>query len=328
MASLVEAFMERLGMRPPPPPKPVPDLLAEGEFGPPEGQPPAVTGVATFDVMGLGLVDDQLLAAKSRIVANLRKIQGEAVRARQFAQAIESVYGSIQAQSVRGAPVELPPEPDPVPRQVVLENLQALERREEEHKRTFGQKMHAQALAKQEQSIAIAKAGGMPAYLQQQAAIRRQAEAAAKEKAEWTALAAAGDPAGKTWVEWQKALQATKHADTMLRGQQIYGKTPEARAQIPQLQAAYNQAKALSDAWAKQFQEVKRKRDLWIAKQELASGTHKLQTTIAELEAKRAASRTSPPTYHFTVNDNVALINARKQLEQLLQQVATATGTA
>ena len=34
----------------------------------------ATTGVATFNVRDLGLVDAQLLAAKDRLVANLRKI--------------------------------------------------------------------------------------------------------------------------------------------------------------------------------------------------------------------------------------------------------------
>jgi hypothetical protein len=315
MASFMEQFARKLGMKDPPKPKPIPVLLEEGQFGPHEGQPVASLNIRTFDVMGLGLVDPELKAAKERIVANTRKIIGEAKRAYRYAQAIQSTLIAVENQSLRTPPDQLPEEPDPIPRQVILTAYDKKEREIEAWKKTAHLTQTAAQRTAQAESIAIAKAGGPAAYAAQQRGIALQQQAAAAEKEKWTALAAAGDAAGKAWLEWQKALQGTKHAQAMLTGQTIYGpKTPEAYAARQPLQAAFDQAKALSDAWAKKFNELRIERDKWIAQQQLAQGQHPAQLRYAELVALRAASRTSPPTHHFTVAENVEQTNLHKQL--------------
>lgn len=318
MGNIFEALGKKLGLKPPPEPRPVPDLLKEGEFGPLAGQPEATTGVPTFDVMGLGLVDSELIKAKERVVANLRKIGGEAIRAQMFADAIAAPILAVEAQAARGAPVDLPVEPDPVPRSVILKALGEQEQRERMHSATAYLQVAAEARAKAEWSKLVAATGSEANAAAALAAQRAQKEAQEKAKVEWTALAAAGDPAGKAWIEWQKALAAMNYAQAQL----AYGGSKD-----PAKVAAHEKARQLEAAWKAKFYELKQLRDLWIAKQELAAGNHRLQLQIAELEAKRAASRATPPTYHFTVNDNVSLANARKQLEALMKQVVTVTGS-
>jgi len=312
VASFFEELAKKLGMRPPPKPREIPALLDEGQFGPHKGQPGAALGVPTFDVLGLGLVDPELKRARERIVANTRKIIGEAQRAYDYARAIQAPLLAVERQAFQQPPETLPPPPEPVPRSAVLAQLREVERREEQHRRTFGIKAAAAQRAGAEQSRAITAAGGEAAYAAQLQAQQRATESAATAKAEWEALARAGDPAGKAWVAWQQALAKTTFADAQLRAQQAHGKTAEARAQIPALQSAYNAAKAASDALEAGFRELKRARDRWIARKQKSAGTHPLEQKIAELEAKR-----TDPTRDFTVSDNVALINYRKQLEAI-----------
>ena len=315
MANFFESLARKLGMRPPPPQPEIPDLLTEGQFGPHKGQPEASLNVQMFDVLGLGLDEAGLKGARERVIANTRKIIGEAQRAQLYAAALEQSLNAVYAVAGKAAPSPLPAEPVPVPRAVIVQRLREQEQRERVHSATYAQTITAQQQAAAASSRAIIAAGGEGAYSQQLLAQRRAAEAAAAAKAEWESLAAAGDPAGKAWMEWQRTLQATKHADTMLRSQQIYGKTPEARAQIPQLQANYNQAKALSDAWAAKFNELKRQRDAFIAQQQIAAGTHPEVMELKSLEAKRL----SLPNQRFqTVADNVRYQALRKKYPGVL----------
>jgi hypothetical protein len=320
VANIFGALARKLGMKDPPKPKPIPDLLTEGEFGPHEGQPVASLNVPTFDVMGLGLVDPAVKAAKERLVANTRKIIGEAKRAYRFAEALQSTMLVVEAQSFRTVPDQLPEEPDPIPRQVVLAAYDKKEREIELWKQQRPALLAAQAKAKQEQQMLIATryGGSEAAYAASMRAHQDQAAALAKEKEKWTALAAAGDPAGKAWLEWQKVLQATTYAKTKWDSQSRYGsKSAAGVAEQIRLSEVYYAAKKLSDAWGKKFQELKNERQRWIEAQQIAQGTHPAQIRYAELVALRAASRTSPPTHHFTVAENVEQTKLFKQLRDL-----------
>jgi len=314
MANFFEEFARKLGAKPPKPPRPVPDLMNEGEFGPMAGQPVAALGVAVFDVAGLGLLDAELVAAKKRVVANLRKIGGEAIRAARFAQALQAPVLAAQAQSMRPAPDTLPDEPVPVPRQVIMNALRTREAGEERYKATAHITQTAAQRNLATSQRAITAAGGEVAYNEQQRAARARAEALAAYRAEWNALAQAGDPAGKAWVIWQQTEQALTHHETQLRAAAIYATTPGARAHRDQLQAALVGVKATRDAAKRQFDGLKLQRDKFIAAQQLTTGKHPAQVRFAELVALRAASRANPPTHHFTVGENVAQTALHKQL--------------
>lgn len=322
MANIMEKLAGKLGMKPPPEPRPVPNLLAEGQFGPAEAQPEATTGVATFDVLGLGLVDDQLLAAKARIIANTRKIIGEAKRAYLYANGMQRVMLTVEGAAFGALPAQLPAEPILYPRQKILEDLAALEQRERMHSATYAMTTGAAQQAAAAQSRAIIAAGGEAAYAAQQAAQQQYAQAAAARDAEWRTLAAAGDPAGKAWIELQGAIARYNAANSNYQSSARYATTPEAKANVEQLRVKAEAARAERDQWQAIFNQLNQQREWFIAKQQLAAGTHPYQLTIAKLEAKRLDK-----TQEFTVSDNVNLATARKQLDALVAQVANVTGS-